>query len=1128
MKIICVPVFLLTVLIQTCSVNDEKQLQDLKCDYLTEPLGIENAHPSLSWVISSGKEGMKQSAYQILVAGRRKILEQDQADFWDSGKILSDQTIHIPYQGKKLHSRQKVYWKVRNWDQNNQISDWSEVSSWEMGLLNPRDWQAFWIGAPGETDSSVSSPLFRKPFTIGKPVKQARAYISGLGYYELYLNGKKVSDHVLSPNQTNYDRRRVDTWQESRIGNMSTRVLYEIFDITEFLKSGENVAGVWLGGGWYKQNDRLRDTFLLYDTPRFISQIEIEFTDDSRQIIVSDESWKTHPSPLVHNGLHTGEVYDARREIGNWHQAGLDDSRWEKTVRVRAPDARLQAQISPPDRVTKTIEPVSITRLQETVYRFDLGQMISGWVQISVAGPSGSRLILKLIEELGPSYGQTDTYILSGKGKEIWEPRFTWHAFRYIDVTSDRIPLTIDNLKGRVVNTDVAAAGSFHCSNPLFNQISDNFRRTQLGNMHGGIPSDCPHRERRGYTGDGQIASQAAIYAFDMASFYKKWLEDITDAQNRLSGYVPNTAPYQDGGGGTAWGSAYVIIPWKMYLFYGDQEILQKHYAGMKKWLDYLNSQQDKNGILVNQGLGEWVPPEINELSADFVNSCYYVYNCFLMSKIAGVLEKQNDQSLYESWKEQAKKAINNHYFNTRDNFYASGRQGANVFPLGFDITEKSQHTAVLQNLIMQIEEDCQGHFDTGMLATPLLLEVLTAAGHVELAYTLMNQRDFPGFGYMIEKGATTIWETWQGDQSHSHPMFGSVCQWFYQALAGITPDEALPGFKHILIKPHPLDGLFFVNCTYRSPYGLIRSDWEIRNEDFHLNLTIPDNTTATVFLPAASPEQIVENGITLTAVSNIEFVELIEGRAVCKVGPGNYKFISKGIRSLLPVPQLSAPQIFPRDTLAHQPDSVLIKILSDRPEADIYYTLDQTEPTWNSYSYSEPFYVKKNAVVSSRVYKTGQAPGYIKKSVIHFVDPQVNGLSWRYYEGEWMRLPQFDLLESKKTGCVFQFGLDNIGYEEDEFALVFEGKIQITKSGQYTFYTLSNDGSCLYLDNQLVVNNDGGHGPLEKSGQIFLNAGLYPIKVTYFQAGGGLSLQVSYAGPGIPKQEIPANTLYR
>jgi len=440
--------------------------------------------------------------------------------------------------------------------------------------------------------------------------------------------------------------------------------------------------------------------------------------------------------------------------------------------------------------------------------------------------------------------------------------------------------------------------GSFECSNKLLNQILENYQWTQLGNVHGGIPSDCPHRERRGYTGDGQISARAAIYNFDMSQFYTKWLDDIGDAQNHKTGYVPNTTPYQDGGGGTAWGSAYIIIPWYMYQYYGDKRLLQQHYNGMKHWVEYLKDELNKDGILINQGLGEWVPPDIVEIEPDFVNTCYYYYCCQIMAKISSVLENDADKEYYTQLAAKARKDINEVYFNAENSSYSVGRQGANIFPLGFEIAENQNVNAVFNNLLKNIIDQNKVHFDTGILGTPLLLEVLTEMDRADLAYTLMNQRDFPGFGYMIEKGATTIWETFQGDVSHSHPMFGSVCQWFYQNLGGISPDQNNPGFKHAIIKPSPVISLSFANASYQSMYGEIKTQWKFVGEDYLLNVTLPANTSATVFVLAENEGKVTESGKSISKNPYVQYLKNEGKFAVYEVESGDYQFFP-GVRKI-------------------------------------------------------------------------------------------------------------------------------------------------------------------------------------------------------------------------------------
>lgn len=1104
----------------------------LRCEYLTDPLGLDILTPRLSWQMKTDARGAKQTAYRLMAATTDSLLITDKPDLWDSGIIKSDQSIQIVYSGKPLISGMSVSWKVQIWDEKNNASAWSYISHWEMGLLNKSDWQAKWIGAPESARTGewkLPAPLFRKEVKLSGNIKKARAYISGLGYYELYVNGEKTGNHVLSPNQTNYDRQKVEKWSESRIGNMTSTVLYETFDITSMLKSGDNAIGVILGNGWYIQADRPADSSLWYDTPRFIAQIAIEYQDGSKELIISNDSWKTSTSPILYNGLHSGEIYDARLEQDGWNTSGFDDSKWSDAEGVRSPSGILRAQISPPDRITKTLTPLSIQQTEKGTWRYDLGRLFSGWAKLKISGPRGTIIKMRFIEEMGPTYGQTDTYILKGEGIETWEPRFTWHAFRYVDVIGSPVDLTLDNLEGRVVNTDIQKAGSFECSNQLLNKILDNYQWTQLGNVHGGVPSDCPHRERRGYTGDGQISARAAIYNFDMSAFYTKWIGDIGDGQNHVTGYVPNTTPYQDGGGGTAWGSAYIIIPWYMFQYYGDKRILEQHYIGMKQWILYMTNSLNPQGILANQGLGEWVPPDIVEIEPDYVNTCYYFYCCQLMVKIAAVTRNLTDQEYFTQLAEKAKKAINTNYFHPDNSSYSVSRQGAEVYPLGFGIAEKEDIKAVFNNLLKNIIDQNKLHFDTGILGTPLLLEVLTDMDRADLAYTLMNQRDFPGFGFMIEKGATTIWETFQGDVSHSHPMFGSVCQWFFQSIGGISPDPESPGFKHSIIKPVPVSSLSFANTSYQSVYGEIKTQWKFDGDDYLLNISIPANTSATVYVLATDNGIVTESGKSLAKNKNIKYLRNDNKYTVLEVESGTYQFRSANSRNLLKNTVLSNPIIYPADTLAQLRDSVLVRIVCDVAETQIYYTTNNSEPDTTSIRYRKPFYVSEPTMIKAKVFGEGFEPSFTKTNYIDFVNSEINGLNYKYYEGIWVKIPDFKKFPVIKTGTVYEFSLEKIYPSKDEFALSFSGIIEIANEGPYQFFIQSNDGTRLFINDKQVIDHDGPHGAdIEKSGDITLKKGRHPIRLDYFQAGGGLYLRVQYSGPGVEKQDVPPMILFQ
>lgn len=963
---------------------------------------------------------------------------------------------------------------------------------------------------------------FRKNINLPEKVKNASAYISGLGYYELYINGKKIGDHVLSPNHTNYSSRNPEIFEEKKVKNTTYRVLYETWDITPFLKKGENTLAVCLGNGWYFQNNRDEDLLYSYGTLRFISQFEIGFPDGSQKTIISDDSWKTSTGPILHNGVYTGEIYDARLEQEGWNTTGFVDHKWKQALLVTPPKGKLQAQVSPPDRIIKVIFPVKLTMPEKDIYRFDFGQMISGWARINLTGPRGSKIKLNFIEEMGPQYGQTDTYILKGGEKEIWEPRFTWHAFRYVEVQS-LVPLTLKSLEGIVVHTDVPQTGMFHSANALFNKINENFIRTQSGNMHGGVPSDCPHRERRGYTGDGQIAAPAAIYNFDMASFYTKWLNDISDGQNKETGYVPNTVPYQGGGGGTPWGSAYVIVSWYMYLYYGDVQILEKHYSGMKKWLNYLKQQVGPDGILIENGLGEWVPPEVTKIPPSFVSTAYYFHNLKLMAGIAEVLNKNSDSSHFKKLAEKTRKAFNKKYFHPELKSYSIGRQGANVFPLGFGMVPSELEKDVFQTLVHHIETDIKGHFDTGMMGTPLLLQVLTKYGRTDLAFTLMSQWDYPGFGYQTGKGATTIWETWKGDASHSHPMFGSVCQWFYNSLGGINPDPEHPGFRHIVIRPEAVANLKNTEVVYTSVYGKIKSSWELTGEDMILNVTIPPNTNATVIIPAKDQSSVERQ----KKRAGVTFLKIEDHVAEYHIKSGNYKFVSMGAVSLLKESLLTAPRIIPSDTILFLPDTARVKILTDREAAVIRYTLNGDDPGVKSPVYPGILTLFQNTIVKARVFKKGLKASPVSTGLITVVDPEKNGINYSYYKGAWTKLPDFNLLKPVSKGKLYEISLDKLNLNKDKFALVLSGKIKIPESGEYTFYLNSNDGSQLFIDNKLIISSDGLHGTLENKNALWMKKGSHLLRIHYFQAGGGYLLELSISGEGIPKRNIPSSMLF-
>jgi alpha-L-rhamnosidase len=867
---------------------------DLKCEYAERPLGIDILQPRLSWRLEAMERGVRQTAYQILVGTDPICLDGGRADLWDSGKVQGSVSSQVAYQGRELRSRARCFWKVRIWDAKDRASGWSPVSWWEMGLLDPAEWQAKWVGAGLFDDWGLTytgpAAVFRRVIEIAAKPTSARAYVSGLGFYELWINGERVADHVLSPNQTNYDRRQLRRLAYPFDDETSQRVCYVTYDVTSYLRAGRNAVGVILGHGWYNQRDRLAEGYMWYGLPRFIVQIEVTLPDGNLQTVVSDSSWKVCTSgPIVHNGIFTGEHYDARLEIADWQLPDYDDSGWRWASPMPAPKGRLTAQYGPPDRVIQTLEPVSQTRRDPESLELDFGQNLAGWIRLTTHGMRGSAVTMRFVEDSGPTYGQVDVYVPSGREDETWEPRFTWHGFRQVQICASEQALRRLHCVARVVHSDVRAVGRFFCSSELFNRILRNCVWSLRSNMHGSVPSDCPHRERVGYTGDwGQVAAEAAIYNFDMARFYTKWVHDMADAQNFRTGFVPHSAPFEGGGGGPAWGSAYVVLPWLMYLYYGDRRILADHYAGMRHWIEYLRTKTDQDGILAAEepgswNLGEWATPTPLEIPSTFVNTCYYAYVAKIMARVSRVLGKLDESINFSRMADEAGRVVNARFFDANRKQYWTGRQGANVFPLSFGLVPPLHKKAVFNRLVEVIMNENSGHFDTGIFGTRLVLNLLTDHGRADVAFAMMNQKTFPSFGWQIERGATTMWENWNGHGSHNHAMFASVCHWFYRSLAGIRPDPKCPGFKHILIQPHAAGELSFAEARYQSIHGEILSSWKAESGRFDLTVTIPPNCAATVVLPTGDSRKVrVPSGLK---------VKSFKGGMACEIGSGTYDF---------------------------------------------------------------------------------------------------------------------------------------------------------------------------------------------------------------------------------------------
>lgn len=891
----------------------------LKCEYLVNPLGIDVIQPRFSCVLESGNRREIQTAYQILVASSEEKLQADQGDKWDSGKISSDETVNIEYTGKPLVSAEKCFWKVRSWDKLGTSGPFSTVAAFEMGLLNPSDWRGKWIAG----DTLISSPLFRKEFSINKKINRARAYVSGLGYYELYLNGKKVGDRVLDPGWTEYRK----------------RIFYSTYDITNYLKDGNNALGVILGNGWYNPlpllmwgRVNLRE-HLTVGKPRVILQLNVEYADGTTASIVTDDSWKVSSGPIVKNNIYLGEIYDATREQRGWNFVGFNDSTWQKAEVVNGPAGLLKAQMIQPIKNTKMLKPVNLSQPKPGVFIFDMGQNFAGWAKLRVEGPRGTKVVLRYGELLskdgtlnvmtsvagqlkrkgmgGPfapdTAYQSDTYIVKGDGIEEWQPRFTFHGFRYVEVTGFPGTPTLQSIEGARLNSSVDKVGSFECSNPMLNRIQDMVVWTQLSNMFS-VQSDCPHRERFGYGGDLVATNEMAIYNLDMSQFYTKTVWDFADAVDTTTWGITELAPFmgiadqggKDGRSGPpGWGSVYVVLPWNLYLYYDDKQILKDHYEGMKRWVSFLGSMADN--YIISNGIGdhESVVPKI----VPFTSTGFYYLNAHLLSQIAQILGRKEDAKLYTDLAETIKIAFNNKFYKPGAGKYEPVTQCCQTFALMLDLVPQKDRQAALDVLIDDIMVKNKGHISTGIFGTKYLLPLLSDLGRTDVAYTIANQKTFPGWGYMIEHDATTIWEHWEFSDntfSHNHPMFGSVSEWFYKALAGIKVDPTAPGFKKIIIKPHVAGDLTYVKGSLKTVRGLIAVEWKKGNGSLDMNVTIPANTIAWVSVPKIGLDNVTVSESGSIIWKNRVFTK--EGEVITdgleeseyitfNVGSGSYSF---------------------------------------------------------------------------------------------------------------------------------------------------------------------------------------------------------------------------------------------
>ncbi|MHA1268987.1 MAG: family 78 glycoside hydrolase catalytic domain [Candidatus Helarchaeota archaeon] len=912
------------------------KVNHLRCEYLINPLGIDVPDPRLSWVLESDKRGDFQSAYRIIVSSSKDLIDNNQGDLWDTGKIESNAQNQIVYNGKPLKSRMECFWKVMVWDMNNNPSTWSNIAYWSMGLLSPDDWNAKWIGNPKRKfflrklrrlfrkRKIDPSPLLRKKISIQNPISKAIVYVSALGEYELFINGVKVGDYIFSPEWTDYDK----------------RVQYQTFDVSKFLQSGDNVIGAVLADGWYIGNIGFFVGSRVWGNDRrFLFQLEITYSNGESQVISSDDSWKIfNNGPIRRADHYLGEIYDSNLEVYGWGLPNFDDSNWDFVVVDDSINTNLVSQKNEPIRIVKELSPISISEPIPGIFIFDIGQNIAGWCKIFVNSSlcdKGSTITLRHGEILnldGTLYTKNlrsakaiDKFIYNGSDSIEFHPHFTYHGFQFVEVSGlkNGAKPDLNFLKACVISSDTTKTGDFQSSDPMLNKLWNNIFWTQVDNLIS-VPTDCPQRdERLGWMGDALIFAQTSIFNMDMASFYSKWIKDIRDAQTksgRYSDFCPN--PFIKLGltftlNAPGWADCGVILPWILYLNYGDKRIIEQHYTSAKKFIDLVYSKNPDFlwTKLVGIDYSDWLngstikhpnyPKKRGKIPKKVFSTAFFYKSTLILSKMANLLGLYDDANYYQDLASHIKNVFNEHFVD--DSAIITGNtQAGYSMALNFGLLPDHLLPKAIDNLIKSIEF-YDFRISTGFHTTLLLMMELANHNHLQIAYQILQSKRFPSWYYMIDNGATTMWERWDGFvkgrkkpfqtttmNSFNHYSIGSVGEWIYRVILGINLDEKNPGFKHFIINPRPGGSLTWAKGHYISIYGKILVDWKIQNDNFNLIVSIPCNTTSTIFIPCSEPNTITENGSPIKNSNLIRLIEFKNGVAILELQSGSYHFNTK------------------------------------------------------------------------------------------------------------------------------------------------------------------------------------------------------------------------------------------
>lgn len=899
----------------------------LKCENKVNPMGIETKTPRLNWIIKSAERDQVQSAYRIIVSDNSQSLKSNIGNIWDSEKVLSDKSILVEYKGIPLQPAKKYFWKVKVWNKNSKESSWSEEATFSTGLFNVSDWDnAKWIGYEHLKDSMLLVPgihgsgdnlkklalqrpvvpLFRKEFSVKKKITSALLFVTGLGQYEASINGMKVGNSFLAPGWTDYDY----------------TVLYNTYDVTNQLKSGKNAIGVIVGNGFHNINrERYRKLVITFGMPRMISKLKITYTDGTEETIVSGADWKCEPSPITFTSIYGGEDYDAKLEQKGWDNPGFNDSNWKNALLVEAPKGKLMAETDYPLQVMDVIKVKKISQHEKSKYLYDFGQNASGIVELKVQGKKGQVIKLtpgelidknQLINQRASGSPYFLTYTLKGEGIETWRPRFTYYGFRYCMVEGaapfEGTFSAKDELKDlpRVMELNFLHTrnsspqnGSFSCSNQLFNQTYKLIDWAIRSNTQS-VATDCPHREKLGWLEQTYLMGASMFYNYDLYLLYDQTVKNMMDAQIS-NGMIPDIAPeYVEFGGGfrdsPEWGSAGVILPWMIYEWYGDKEVMKSAWPMMKKYVDYLGTTA--NNHIISYGLGDWFdygpksPGEAQLTPKAVTATAIYYYDIKLLSQMAEVLNYTSEVQRLTSLGNDVKKAFNDKFFNAETNVYSTGSQTSMSMPLCVGLVDENKRIDVLNKMVETINQSGKA-LTAGDIGFHFLVKALEEGGASQLLYEMNNRNDIPGYGFQLKKGATSLTESWPAleEVSNNHLMLGHIMEWYYTGLGGIKQEQHSVAFKNIIIRPEIVGDISEAKAQYQSPYGSIKSEWKMKDGDFTLNIEVPVNTSATIYLPTTKVNAITESGKAIAKQKEIQFIRTEKNKSLFKIGSGVYSF---------------------------------------------------------------------------------------------------------------------------------------------------------------------------------------------------------------------------------------------